>query len=400
MAVVATDPLAGDTQRWAYSLLLVLSGVALGVSGLPAPLYGMYEEQWHLSPLSTTVVFAVYAVAALGAVLVSGRISDVVGRKPVLLGALAAMIVGLGVFLVADNMAMLLVARTIHGAAVGSIVVAGAAALLDLRPAHGVRSGQLSGVSFNIGLTIAILGSSLLAQYAPHPLRTPYAVVAVVCAVVGIGLIALREPHLARTRGPIRIARPSVPKEIRGDFWFSALGVIASWSVLGVLLSLYPSLAAQQSHIHNLVFGGAVVGTTAFSAALAQLSATRIPARLAAIIGDVGMAVALIVTIPVLATHSWPLVLAAAALLGATFGLSFGGSLRHLSNVVPADRRGETMSAYYLLAYTAMAVPTIMAGWAATRWPLNSVFPWFACAVAAACLIAAAVGAFTTRTRT
>src|SRR6476659_4130648 len=133
------------TQRSAYALLLVLSGVALGVSGLPAPLYGMYEDAWHLSPLATTVVFAVYAVAALGAVLVSGRISDVVGRKPVLLGALAAMIVGLGVFLVADNMALLIVARAIHGAAVGSIVVAGAAALLDLRPDHGVRSGQLSG---------------------------------------------------------------------------------------------------------------------------------------------------------------------------------------------------------------------------------------------------------------
>jgi hypothetical protein len=56
-----------QTQRGAYSLLLVLSGVALGVSGLPAPLYGMYEEKWHLSPLSTTLVFAVYAIAALGA---------------------------------------------------------------------------------------------------------------------------------------------------------------------------------------------------------------------------------------------------------------------------------------------------------------------------------------------
>ena len=52
------------TQRWAYALLLVLSGVALGVSGLPAPLYGMYEDAWHLSPLATTVIFAVYAVAA------------------------------------------------------------------------------------------------------------------------------------------------------------------------------------------------------------------------------------------------------------------------------------------------------------------------------------------------
>jgi MFS family permease len=397
VAVVAPDRLAGETQRGAYSLLLVLSGVALGVSGLPAPLYGMYEEVWHLSPLSTTVVFAVYAVAALGAVLVSGRISDVIGRKPVLLAALVAMIVGLGVFLVADNMALLMVARAIHGAAVGSIVVAGAAALLDLRPEHGVRSGQLSGVSFNIGMTVAIVGSALLAQYAPHPMRTPYAVVAVICAVVGVGVIALREPHSARTRGPIRIARPAVPREIRGDFWFAALGAMASWSVLGVLLSLYPSLAAQQTHVHNLVFGGIVVGMTAFSAALAQMCATRMPARRAALVGDVGMALALVLTIPVLATHSWPLVLAAAALLGATFGLGFGGSLRHLSHVVPADRRGETMSAYYLLAYAAMTVPTIVAGWAATRWALSSVFPWFAGTVAFACLMAAVVGAISTR---
>ena len=398
MAVAGNDG-AIVTQRWAYSLLLVLSGVALGVSGLPAPLYGMYEDAWHLSPLATTVVFAVYAVAALGAVLISGRISDVVGRKPVLLAALVAMIVGLGVFLIADDIVLLLVARTIHGAAVGSIVVAGAAALLDLRPDHGARSGQLSGVAFNIGMTVAIVGSSLLAQYAPHPLRTPYAVVAVVCAIVGVGIVALREPHAAPVRGPIRIARPSVPPEIRGAFWFSALGAMASWSVLGVLLSLYPSLAAQQAHVHNLVFGGAVVGTTAFAAAVAQLLATRVPAPRAAIIGDAGMAVALVLTVPILATHSWPLVLAAAALLGAAFGLGFGGSLRHLSDVVPADRRGETMSAFYLLAYSAMAIPTIAAGWAATRWTLSSVFPWFAGTVALACLVAAGVGAWTTRRR-
>jgi MFS family permease len=395
--MVAFDPAINPTQRWAYPLVLVLSGVALGVSGLPAPLYGIYETNWHLSPLATTIVFAVYALAALAAVLVSGKISDVVGRKPVLIGALVALLVGLGVFLIADSMAMLLLARTIHGAAVGSIVVAGAAALLDLRPDHGVRTGQLSGVSFNIGMTVAIIGSALLAQYAPHPLRTPYAVVAVVCLLIGVGLLALDEPHTARTRGPIRLAKPAVPVEIRADFWFSALGAMASWSVLGVLLSLYPSLAAQQTHIDNLVFGGAVVGTTAFAAAMAQLAATRLPARYSAIIGDIGMAGSLLLTIPVLLTHRWQLVFVAAVLLGATFGLGFGGSLRHLSDVVPANRRGETMSAFYLLAYTAMAIPTLVAGWAATRWDLASVFPWFAGAVAAACLGAAAAGLRSTR---
>ncbi|EHB55363.1 major facilitator superfamily MFS_1 [Mycolicibacterium rhodesiae JS60] len=393
MACLEGQPSQVAAQRWAYPLLLVLSGVALGVSGLPAPLYGIYEANWHLTPLATTVVFAVYAFAALAAVLVSGRISDVVGRKPVLLGALIALIVGLGIFLIADSIEMLLLARTIHGAAVGSIVVAAAAALLDLRPHHGLRSGQLSGVSFNIGMTVAIVGSSLLAQYVAHPLRTPYAVVAVVCAVVGVGVVALRETHSGRTGGRIRVSKPAVPQEIRDDFWFAALGAMASWSVLGVLLSLYPSLAAQQTHVHNLVFGGGVVGVTAFSAAMAQLVATRVPARRSAVIGDIGMAAALLLTIPVLLTHRWPLVFAAAALLGATFGLGFGGSLRHLSDVVPADKRGETMSAFYLLAYTAMALPTIAAGWAATRWPLAQVFPWFAGIVALACLSAAAVGA-------
>lgn len=400
MTLAAADQSVGaEVQRWAYPLLLVLSGVALGVSGVPAPLYGIYESTWHLSPLSTTIVFAVYAFAALAAVLVSGRISDVVGRKPVLVGAIIAMIVGLGVFLVADNMALLLVARTIHGAAVGSIVVAAAAALLDLRPLHGLRSGQLSGVSFNIGMTVAIVGSSVLAQYAPHPLRTPYAVVAVVCVIVGVGVIALREPHTSRSAGPIRISRPAVPQEIRSDFWFSALGAMASWSVLGVLLSLYPSLAAHQTHIDNLLFAGGVVGVTAFAAALAQLAATRVPAQRAAIIGDVGMAVTLALTVPALLTHSPPLVFVAAALLGATFGLGFGGSLRHLSTVVPADKRGETMSAFYVLAYTAMAIPTILAGWAATRWSLDAVFPWFAGVVALACLGAAVVGLVNTRTQ-
>jgi MFS family permease len=398
MTLAATDHSIGnDTQRWAYPLLLILSGVALGVSGLPAPLYGIYEKTWHLSPLSTTIVFAVYAVAALAAVLISGRVSDVVGRKPVLIGALIALLVGLGVFLLADNMAMLLVARTIHGAAVGSIVVASAAALLDLRPLHGTQSGQHSGIAFNMGMTVAIVGSALLAQYAPHPLRTPYAVVAVVCAVVGFGVLALREPHTERSQGPIRISKPAVPQQIRSDFWFAALGAMASWSVLGVLLSLYPSLAAHETRIDNLVFAGGVVGITAFSAALAQLAATRVPARTAAIVGDIGMAVALALTVPFLLTHSWPLVFVAAALLGATFGLGFGGSLRHLATIVPADRRGETMSAFYLLAYTAMAVPTIAAGWAATRWSLDVVFPWFAGFVAVACLAAAAVGVVTTR---
>jgi MFS family permease len=387
--VVADSP---DVQRWAYALVLTLTGIALGVSGMPAPLYGIYQSEWHLTPLMTTVVFAVYAVAALGAVLVSGTISDAVGRKPVLLAATATLVVGLVIFLFAGNVWMLLVARMLHGAAVGSIVVAGAAALMDLRPDHGRRTGQLSGAAFNIGITIAILTSSLLAQYAPHPLRVPFLVIGVLVVAIGIGLLALTETHLDRGSSSLRIAKPSVPAEIRVDFWFAALGVMAAWSVLGVLLSLFPTLAAEKTGVHNLVFGGAVVAVSAFAAALVQLVTTDIEARRSALAGDLGMAVSLLLTIPALLSHNPYAVFVVSAALGGAFGLSFGGSLRHLSNVVPADRRGETMSAYYLLAYSAMAFPTIGAGWAATEWGLDAIYPWFAALAAAACLAAGWLG--------
>src|SRR3954454_11720834 len=115
-------------------------------------------------------------------------------------------------------------------------------------------------------------------------------------------------------------------------------------------------------------------------------------ARTAAIGGDFATAVALVVSVLALDSHRPWLVAAAAVLMGLSFGLAFGGSLRHLGQVVPADRRGEVMSAYYVLAYGAMAVPTILAGWAATQWSLATIFPWFTGAVALACLAAGVLG--------
>jgi MFS family permease len=384
---VTREPLIG-----AYPLLIALLAVALGVSGVPAPLYGVYEREWHLAPITTTLVFAVYAFAALGAVLVAGQVSDRYGRKPLLVGAAVAMVAGLVVFMTADSVAALFVARALHGAAVGVTVVAGSAALLDLRPHDGARTGLLTGIMFNVGMAVTILGASLLAQYGPDPMVTPYAVVGLVVLLILFNLLLMGETHQTRSTTPIRVTRPSVPRAIRHDFRFAVLGVMASWSVLGVYLSLFPAFAGQSTGIHSLVFGGAVVAAMASAAAVSQAIGSRLPARTAAIGGDFGTAVALVTSVLALDSHRAWLVAAAAVFMGLSFGLAFGGSLRHLGQVVPADHRGEVMSAYYVLAYGAMAVPTILAGWAATQWSLSTIFPWFTAAVALACLSAGVLG--------
>src|SRR5215213_5625485 len=183
----------------AYPLLIALLAVALGVSGAPAPLYGVYEREWHLAPITTTLVFAVYAAAALGSVLVSGQVSDRCGRKPLLVAAVVTMIVGLVIFMAAQGVAALFVARALHGAAVGATVVAGSAALLDLRPQDGARTGHLTGIMFNIGMAVLVLL---------------------------LNLLMMGETHQARGVAPIRLSRPRVPREIRQDFRFAVLGVM------------------------------------------------------------------------------------------------------------------------------------------------------------------------------
>jgi hypothetical protein len=55
------------------------------------------------------------------------------------------------------------------------------------------------------------------------------------------------------------------------------------------------------------------------------------------------------------------------------------------------------MSAFYVIASTAVSVPPLVAGWAATRWSLAETIPWFAGFVALACLGAAGVGTLSNR---
>lgn len=381
------------TVRWPYAALLLLTGVALGVSGAPAPLYGIYAAEWGFAPITTTVVFAVYAVAALVSVLVAGPLSDRWGRRPVLLGAILVVLAGLVVFVYAGGVAALLVARVLHGLGVGAIVVAGSAALLDLRPGEGARAGLHSGVAFNLGIAVVILLVACGAQADLAPLVTPYVVLAGLVLVGGVAVLRMPEPHHPDRRSArLQVARPRVPAAIAPDFRFAALGVMAAWSVLGVFLSLFPTIAAHAVGTSNLVFAGGVVAVSAATAALSQVVGARVPARHAAVVGDIGTAVMLVACIGAVALGDAVVLLATSTVLGFFFGLAFGSSLRHLGQVVPADARGEVMSAFYVLAYGAMAVPTIVAGWAATQFGAREIFAPFMVVVALACTAAGVLG--------
>jgi MFS family permease len=367
----------------AYVLVAAVIGLALFASATPTPLYETYRADWHFSTLVLTLVYAVYPLGVLTALLTAGRISDDLGRRPVIAVALLGLIGASVLFSVADSVGWLFAARAVQGVTTGLALGAAGAALLDLHPRHdGQNAGLVNGVVSAAGIGTGAIVAALLAQYAPDPLLTPFLVLLGLLAIALAGALAMPEPVAQTTRPRLSVQPPRVPPATRAPFVLAALGVLSSWSVGGVYLALGPSLAADLLHTDNLVAGGAAVLALCLPAALAQLVARRVEPGRAAAFGSLVLAVGMGLTAAAVSSGSAVLFLGATAVTGVGFGVAFLGALRSLTAAVPERSRAEVMSAFYVACYSSLAVPAIAAGLVVSHLGLEPTFRIFTGAVA------------------
>jgi MFS family permease len=158
----------------AFWILAVILAALLFASSVPSPLYPVYQSEWGFSSITLTSVFAVYALALLGSLLVVGSISDHVGRRPTLLAGLALEIVAMVAFAEASGIGWLFAARTLQGIATGASMGAISAALLDLQPeSKPWLGGLMSAVAPLTGLALGSLsaGAARRLRTGPHPVR-------------------------------------------------------------------------------------------------------------------------------------------------------------------------------------------------------------------------------------
>jgi MFS family permease len=120
----------------AYAFAVTMVGTTL-----PTPLYAFYRERFGFSELMITVIFATYAAGVITGLLLFGRVSDELGRRPVLLAGLALSAISAVCFLLAGGLAMLLVGRVISGLSAGIFTGTATALLVDLASSR--RRGTL-----------------------------------------------------------------------------------------------------------------------------------------------------------------------------------------------------------------------------------------------------------------
>jgi MFS family permease len=187
-----------------------------------------------------------------------------------------------------------------------------------------------------------------------------------------------------------------VPPAVRRPFLLAGLGVLSSWSIGGLFFSLGPQLSATVFETQNHLVTGLSVVVLAGAGALAQLVFGRTAPWLGTAAGSVALATGLLVIVLASAETSALLLMAGAVLGGAGFGVAFLGSLRALSTAIPNEHRAQVMSAFYVVAYSSLSLPAVLAGILVTPLGLRPTFEVFGGVVAGLALLLAVEA---TRTR-
>ncbi|MET7372688.1 MFS transporter [Micromonospora arida] len=349
---------------------LALTGTALAftslylAAGVLTPLLVLYRQQWNFAPSLLTLAFAVYAIGFLAAVLTLGSLSDHVGRRPVLIGALVIQLASNVLFLVAPDVSWVIAGRIVQGVASGAATAAFTAALVELAPPNRKRLGTVLG---SVGLTGGLGAGSLLAglaiQLTPRANSIVFAVL-VVLTILGAVVIALSPETMPRTAGALRsmVPRVAIPPTARAEFAAAAPVVAAAWMLAGLSGGLAPSMVRSVFHLDSGLLNGMAGFIAPAVSTIVGLAFARIEARRAMIIGIYASLAGALGIIGGVFAGSLAVMIIGQAVAGVGFGASFTAALRLIFPLAAAHQRAGVVGGIYVVSYVAFGLPIVIEG--------------------------------------
>lgn len=350
-------------------LALAIVAIELGAmfvgAILPTPLYPIYKQHFGFSGVTLTLIYAVYVLGNLVALLFLGRLSDQIGRRVVALPAIGVGIASAAVFAAAASTAWLFVGRALSGFSTGLASGTSTAWIAELY--SGTQRGlaaRIAAAANFFGCAVGPLLGGLLAQFAFLPLRLSFYVYLAALFVIAVSI--LFAPETVQKPKPFAQAslkpRLGVPQNIRLQFVAPAVTGFATFALIGFYSALIPNLLADSLHVSAPAVAGAIVCELFGIAAVTILGTGRLDSQptmlsaLAVLLPSVWLLVAAEVL------QSLPLLLFAAALGGVSGGLGYRGSLEVINRIAPADRRSEVVSSYLIALFAGNSVPVIGIG--------------------------------------
>ena len=358
-------PLLGRTGhrlsgRPAVFVLASLIVALLASSAAPTPLYAIYQAEWHFTPITTTVVFGVYAMAVLVGLLTLGKLSDHIGRRPVLLTAIVVQAGSLLIFATATGVPALLTARVIQGLSTGAALGAIGAAMLDMDRALGTFANAAAP---GMGTASGAILSALAVRFLPDPTHLIYLALIGVLVLQATAIIVMRET-VSRAPGALASLRPEItlPRELRAPVLTAVPVLFAVWALAALYGSLGPALVGTLTGSASVVLGSLSLFVLAASAVVAIIVLRRVAARTVMLFGILALITGVTVTVAAVGLGSATEFFAGSAIAGAGFGSAFQGGIRTVVPLAAAHQRAGVVSLLYIVSYLGLGVPAVLAG--------------------------------------
>jgi MFS family permease len=333
-------------------------------AGAPTPLLPIYEARWNFPASMVTVAFGVYAIALLLTLLIIGSLSDHIGRRPLLIGALALELVSMVVFLVSPSIGWIIAARIIQGVATAAATSSFSAAILELAPDRRKHlAGVIAGLAPAAGIGVGALFSGVIAQFSSSAVAIVWSILAAVMVIALVFAIFTPETA-ARKAGAIASLRPqvSVPPGARSVFAVTLPSLIAAWLVSALFLGLMPTILRLKFGIDSPAVSGLAAFAEQGTGGAVALALSKMKPQRLVFAGGAAIVAGIALFIGSIAATSLPLLWIGAIVGGAGLGGAFTGTIRSLVPLVGAPERAGLFSAVYLVSYITFGIPVILAG--------------------------------------
>jgi MFS family permease len=353
-------------RKLGFWLIGYVFAITIMGSSLPAPLYVIYEHQWHVAPEIVTFIYAVAAAAVLCTLLLAGQASDQAGRRPVMAVAVALSMGSAAVFTLATSATWLYFARFLSGLASGLITGAATAALTEtIRPEDARRASLVAATANLGGAGLGPLHSGLLADFTPRPTVLPFEVYLILLATAALALAFAPETVPRREKLRLGFTGLGVPRHGRNEFLAAGMGVFAAYALIGLFTSLTPAFADNILHRDDFAISGGISSLLFATACVAAVGLAWFNSRPVMLIG-LGLLMAGLPFIVVgLAVQSLGLFVGGALVDGAAVGAIVVSSLSITNRLSSPQTRARVISTYFVFAFSGLIVPVIGIGIAA-----------------------------------
>lgn len=365
----------GRTLQLAFSSAVFSLVAAFAASAAPIPLFNTYRAEDGFTNAGISLAVVSNAVGTIAGLLVLGRLSGHLGRRPTAIASLGLLLMGCLLLLNVHDIGTLLSGRLLMGVGTGMAGSSLTSYIVDAAP---TRPAWLASVASSqapmLGLTVGAIASGALVQFAPWPRHLIY----LACAgflVVSAALIVISPETAKPTPGAWRslLPRVRVPVRVRHLLPVAAAVFLATWATGAFYQAFTPALVADQFHTHSPLILGLLFAFYMAPSVLGAPIGGRFTPAAAQRIGMVVFLAGWISIIAAIALGTLALFIAATIIAGTGQGIAISSATRGLLHDSTLADRAPIFSAIYLLCYSGAAFPSLISGQLSTVFPLPRI---------------------------